>query len=236
MNNRIFSGRDEETSTLRQLKILVAVLIISNVALGIFAFYFLRTVDRKYSTLIDQTVRPMNDMQELTALIGAAMHSTNPTLFGGSAESRAEMLQRAGLALKHDRDVRNQILQREWLAADSDDRLKFQNAGEAFSKVAEETITLLGSGRTIEAGQQREQFLRPVRDRYVAATTQAADALEAQSRRYNDMLTARTSSLSNMMLGLASWPLMILATLLLVTALFVIVVLLNVFLFRRDLI
>lgn len=219
---------------MRQLKILVVVLIVSNIALGIFGFYFLRTVDRRYSTLIDQTVRPMNDMQELTALISQAMHNTNPTLFGGSAESRAEMLQRARLALDRDRDLRNQIVQREWFATDSADRLKFQNAGEAFNKVAGETITLLGSGRTIEAGQQREQFLRPARDRYVAATTQAADALEAQSRRDSDTLTARTGSISNIMLGLGSWPLMILAGLLLVTALFVIVVLLNVFLFKRE--
>src|ERR1700716_1110014 len=104
MNNRIFGGRDEDTSTLRQL--------------------------------------------------------------GGAAENGAEMLQRARLAL--DRDLRNQMLKWEWLPTNSDNRLKFQNAGEAFSKTAAETITLL---------------------------------------------------------GLASWPLMILAGLLFVTAVFVIVVL-----------
>ena len=127
MNNRIFGGRDEDTSTLRQL--------------------------------------------------------------GGAAENGAEMLQRARLAL--DRDLRNQMLKWEWLPTNSDNRLKFQNAGEAFSKTAAETITLLGLRPTIEAGQQREQFLRPACNRYVAATTQAADALEAQSRHYNYKLTAR---------------------------------------------
>jgi hypothetical protein len=36
MSNRFFSGPHDERSILRQLKVLVAILVLSNVALGVF--------------------------------------------------------------------------------------------------------------------------------------------------------------------------------------------------------
>ena len=71
---------DTTASMLRQLKLLVMVLIISNVALGAYGFYLLRTIDRNYSALIDQSVPILNRLQTLTAGASDAMRSTNPDL------------------------------------------------------------------------------------------------------------------------------------------------------------
>jgi hypothetical protein len=235
MPNRVLSGpADDQTSILRQLKILVIVLILSNIGLGIFGFYFLRTIDRKYSTLIALAVPTLNDMQTLTMFIGDAMRSTNPTLFGDNPQSRAEMSQRAHTALERDRDLRNSILKREWLPRDAEERLNFQNAGDAFSRTAAEVVGLFESGESAEASRQREQSLRPAFNRYVTATTKAADVLEDESLRTSDILTASTVSTSKIMLGLASWPVIILCGFLLITALFVIGVLLKVLFSGRE--
>ena len=43
------SSPNEHTATLRQLKLLVVVLVLSNVGLGIFSFLLLRRLDRQYS-------------------------------------------------------------------------------------------------------------------------------------------------------------------------------------------
>jgi hypothetical protein len=230
MSNRVFSGPRDERSILRQLKILVAILVLSNVALGVFGFYFLRTVDRKYSSLIAQAVPTLNDLQTVTAMSVEAMRSTNPALFGDSPQSRAEMVQRARVALERDRGLRSQALQREWLSRDAEERLNFQNAGDAFSRTAAEVIDLFESGQSAEASRQREQSLRPAFHRYVAATTKVADELKAKSVETSGTLTARTVNISNMMLGLASWPVMLLCVFLLGMAIFVIVVLLRLFL------
>jgi hypothetical protein len=93
---------------------------------------------------------------------------------------------------------------------------------------------LFESGDRAEASRQREQSLRPAFDRYVTATTRAADMLKAQSLRTSGILTAKTGNVSNMMLGLASWPVIILCAFLLITAVFVMVILLKVFVFKQE--
>jgi len=234
MPNRVFSGPDNELSILRQLKVLVVVLILSNIALGFLGFYFLRALDRKYSRLIDQAVPTLHQLQTLTAASLDAMRSTNPTLLGDSPQSRTEMLQRARVAIERDRDLRDRALKREWLSTETDERLNLETAGETFSRAATEIVSLFESGDRVEASRQREQSVRPAFDRYVAATTKAADALRAQSLRRSDTLTATTGSVSNMLLGLASWPVIILCAFLLITAVFVIVILLKVFFFTQE--
>jgi len=219
----------DQSATVRRLKMLVVALILSNLATGIFAFYFLRQIDTKYSVLIAEAVPSLNELQTLTAASMDAMRSTNPSLFGDSAESRAEMAERARAALERDNDLRASALKREWFFIDAGARQNFQDAGEAFSQTAAEVVRLLGTGKKPEASKQREQLLRPAFERYVAATTKAADVLRAESLRTSDKLTARTGNMSNMLLGLASWPVILFCMLLLVTALFVIAVLLKVF-------
>ena len=144
------------------------------------------------------------------------------------------MLQRARVAIERDRDLRNRALKREWLSTETDERLNLEAAGETFSQAATEIVSLLESGDRAEAGRQREQSLRPAFDRYVTATTRAADMLKAQSLRTSGTLTANTGNVSNMMLGLASWPVIILCAFLLITAVFVMVILLKVFVFKQE--
>ena len=222
MTSHHVSASGRQSATVHRLKMLVVALIISNIVLGVCGVYFLRTVDRKYSILIDQAVPTLNDMQTLTMFVGDAMHSTNLTLFNDSTPNRMEMVQRARTAIERDRQLRNSILKREWLSRNAEERLHFQNAGEAFSQEAEHIASLLESGDTAEAIRRREQSLRPAFNRYVVATTKAADILEAESIRTSDKLTVRTGSMSNMLLGLASWPVILFCILTLVTAVFVI--------------
>lgn len=232
--NRVSSSLDNETSMLRELKILVAVLVLSNIALGGFSFYFLRAIDRKYSALIEQAVPTLNDMQTLTALITEAMRATNPRLFGESPQGRAEAVAHARIALERDRDLRNSILKRDWLSRDNEDRVDFQTAGEAFSPAVGEVISLFESGKDAEANKRREESLRPAFERYLETTTKAADVLEAQSLKTSDIYTERTVSISKMMLGLGSWPVLIMGIFLMITAVFIITVLLKVIVFRGE--
>ena len=234
MSNRVFSEPEHEKSMLRQLKIIIVVLVLSNIALGCFGFYFLRAIDRKYSDLIDLAVPTLNDMQTLTAVSGDAMRATRPVLFGETTQSRTEAAQKARLALERDRTLRNSILKREWLTRDTDERVDFQNAGEDFTRAAAGVIGLLEAGQATDARQRREQSLRPAFNRYVTATTKAADVLEAQSMKTSDLFTAKTVSLSKVMLALGSWPVMMMGIFLMITAVFIIAVLLKVFIFREE--
>jgi hypothetical protein len=58
--------------------------------------------------------------------------------------------------------------------------------------------------------------------------------LEAQSLKTSDLFTEKTVSLSRIMLALGSWPVVMMGIFLIVTAVFIIAVLLKVFIFREE--
>lgn len=226
MRNQSLSDSDRQKSILRWLKTLVVVLVLSNIALGGFGFYYLRTIDRKYSDLIEQAVPTLDRLQELTARSMEAMRNTNPASFGGSAESQAEAMQRARTNLGREAALRDLIGKSEWHSAGVNEPAAFQNAGETFNKTAMEVVSLFGAGRTAEAVKLREQSLRPAFERYVSATTEAADLLQSQSLKASNTVREKTHSVSRMMLGLAGWPVIVISLFLLTTAIMVALVLL----------
>jgi hypothetical protein len=187
----------------------------------------LRTIDRKYSTLIDQTVPTLNELQTLTAVSMAAMHNTSPTLFDTSPEG----IQHAHGAIESDRALRGKALERKWLALKPNERKEFRDAGDAFTRGALEVVALIESGRSPEANQLREQSLRPVFHRYVESTTKTADILEADSLKMSDTLTEKTGNFSHVMLGIGGWPVVIVGLFFLTVIVFVAAVLLRVSVF-----
>ena len=216
---------DRQMSLLRRLKALVVVLIVSNMALGVFGFYCLRAIDHKYSELIDRTVPLMDQMQELTAVSAHAMRGTNPAFFS-PAENQRAATERAREGLDRDEKLRGLLVRTDWDPAREDEQETLQNAGDTFSRVARQVVDLFSAGRTAEATKLREESLRPAFERYVAATTQAADLVKEHSLKTSDAFTERTHSISKMMLGLASWPVIALTLFFTVTAALAVVVLL----------
>jgi hypothetical protein len=232
MSDRIFATPESQKTALRQLKILVVILIVSNIGLGLFGIYVLRSVDRKYSALIHQTVPPINELQTLTAWSVDAMRSTNPSLFQPSPNGSSRPVQQAQNMIERDRELRTRALQREWLGLKPGERQDLLEAGDAFTRESLEVLHLFETGHNAEAGQRRETVLRPAFDRYVASMTKTADVLEAESLRTSGRLTEQTGSISHIVLGLASWPFMIVGLFFLAVIIFVLGVLVRVTLFR----
>jgi len=223
-----------ESPAVRRLRLLVALLLLSNIALGGFGFYFLHSINKKYSELIDRTLPTLVDLRSLTVGTAQAMLRTNPVAFDQSQESRSRLLERARVAVESDRTLRDHLLLRDTLSADKDEQSDLRTAGDAFDSSASQVLKLIEANQMTEAGTEREQALRPSFDRYLEKTTQAADRLEASSLKASDSLSSRTSQLSKLMLGLGGWPLLIPVVLLLSTLVFVILLALNVYSFKRK--
>ena len=139
---------------------LVLVLVISNIALGGFGFYFLRGLDEKYSALLGQTVPALSDLQTLTAMAGEAMHRTNPNLMGPPGE-QGQMLERTRQAIEDDRALRGTVLRRRWLPTDANERREFERAGDAFTRAANadsRCVILTGSGKAFCAGMDLDEL------------------------------------------------------------------------------
>ena len=222
MAKSVSSSLSDQASSLRSLKRLVVLLVVSNLALGVFSVYLLRTIDQRYSALIDRSVPVLNDLQTLTAQSANAMHRTGPALLNAPAENRADLLRDARTALDQDRGFRNRLVKGDWLSSRPDGKLEFQKAGDDFTRAASEVLRQVAGGQTEEASRLRETALRPAFDRYLAVTTRVADLLQAESQQTNLDYTAKTNSLSHLVLGLAGWPLLVFVALLLLVVVLVI--------------
>jgi hypothetical protein len=210
-------------STTRQLKWLVIVLVISNITIGLFSMVALRQADRRYSDLIDRSVPVLNDLQTLTACAMQAMSATNVDRFhqaGSRAASTANQAFAADLSLRH------KVLGEKWIPSELPERDQMQTAGDVFTKDANATLALLERGDWTAAATERETQLRPAFDHYVNTITVAANALEAESRNANASESKRTSKITTVLVGFASWPIIVVVALLLITAAFVLVLML----------
>jgi hypothetical protein len=88
---------------------------------------------------------------------------------------------------------------------------------------------LYAAGNVAEASRLRDEKFLPAFDQYVTAMGKAADAIESQSLSVSKDYTAKTHSLSTIVLGVAGWPLIVMMALLLLTVCFVVVLM---FVFR----
>jgi hypothetical protein len=219
----------DSARSLRQMKLVVAILIASNLGLGVFSFFLLRKIDRQYSSLIVHSVPVLNDLQTLTAASIDAMRLTNPDLFTPPVGPKKDLPARARAALEKDRAVRARILTQEWLASGGKERATLEQAGSEFSRLSEKALGLLLEAKLEEADRYRETTLRPVFERYITAVTTAADSLNTESARMNEELSGRVGGSTLWILGLASWPMLLTGALLLFVAVFVLVLM---FLFR----
>jgi len=222
MANPVATSFSGQTASLRNLKRLVVLLVCSNIALGVFSVYLLRSVDQRYTELLGHSVPVLNDLQTLTAQSVAAMRGTGTTLSNAPAEARADLVQRAREAIRRDRDLRNRLLKGDWLASKPDGKTDFQTSGEAFTQASTDVLNLFAAGKIAEATALRDRAVRPVFDQYLDSTTKVADLLQTESQRTNADYTAKTGSLSTIVLGLAGWPLLVFGALLLLVMILVI--------------
>ena len=100
---------------------------------------------------------------------------------------------------------------------------ELQSVGDRFSDSARELIGLLEAGRMSEAARYREDIVRGLFERYVVVITKSADLVQDESLRLSGSLTDNTDHMSNLVLGIASWPVLLLGGLLVLTAGFVVV-------------
>ena len=229
MSKSAFPGSPDHAATLRRMNLLVVLLVVSNIATGVFSVYLLRSVDQRYSELVSQSVPALNDLRELMSDTVMAMRSTNPRSFTGPNANGPEALQTARSRLATVQKFRKETLQDAGFAADPADRTAIQAMGEAFEQVAADLSRLYAAGNLAEAVRLREEKLLPAFDRYIAAMGKVADTVEARSLTTSKDYTTKTHSLSTIVLGVAGWPLIVMMGLLLLTVCFVVVLM---FVFR----
>ncbi len=206
---------------MRNLKLLVLVLLLSNVGLGVLSFFLLRAVDARYTDLLDRTVPLLNDLQTLTAKSVEAMRGTNPEEIEKKTGSRSVIIGNGLAGVANDRAMREKALAKEWPAELAGGHDEVRKAGEQFTRLCEEVLGLQAAGNRDGAKQARDERLRPAFDRYLDVLTKTADLVEEHSGKTNNQYSGRTGNFSKIVLGIGSWPVLAVIALLVFTALFI---------------
>jgi len=213
-------------SSTRPWQIAVLILVVSNLALGCFSVYLLRRIDRTYSSLITGAVPLLNALQTLTAQTIDTMRRTGSGLTATSAPDRDLAVTSALQAIASDHRLRSETLRLIWTPSLQTAQTELATAGDVFSTAATQVVERFRIESADAASAHRERVLRPAFDRYLSAATKAADLLEAESLRTNEAITSESGRMTTVVLGLASWPLLVGASLALLTTLFIVVLML----------
>lgn len=218
------TGVYDQSATARQLKVLVVVLVLSNLGLGLFSVYLLRSLDQAYLNLISHSVPVLADLNEVTVAVASAHRLSGPSaLLGQPASARPGAIERARAALVKQRRLTQALLERPGLDFSADKIAALQRDAQQFSSGLADMLALAEKGDVAAAARLRESSLLPAFDDYLATLGRMTDEVEASSQRQSSAATERTERLSRVVLGVASWPVLVLVALLLVTAVFVLV-------------
>lgn len=221
----------KEQSSGRNLKILVVVLVLSNLFTGLLSVYLLRNLDGRYGDLVRHSSGLMNDLQTVTADAAVAMRRTDPFFFQNvNGQQLATAIRTAKSAIDEDQLLRASVLKRAWSPRLKSQHEQLEQAGTDFTWSAEKVVGLFAEGRAEEATRIRQQELRFAFERYLAITTAVADALLDDTKRVSQSYSDESQVSSHVMLSFASWPVLLALAVLLATFVFVVSL---IILFRR---
>ncbi len=193
---------------MRRLRLLVAVLVLSNCALGVFSVFLLRKLDHDYSGLIDQTLPLMSQLRaagrentDAYRALVAGLVETDPALC-------AEAATRARQALSRGRAARIRVAQSPVLRQKPGLLNEMEEAGAGFEAIAENLLPRLSADATPASERIRFELLEKALERSRAANRALQDYVEERSQALSDTISGEVRSRSALVLGVASWPLL----------------------------
>jgi len=201
----------------QRLKLLIGILVVSNLVLGVLSFRFLVTLDTDYNELIDRSLPTINHLRGMTSESSVTHRSLTFALSAQQPDRRAGYLKTAEQALaKEERHVRDvtPVLDAE-LGAETGARLK--KAHDLYYTQSLALVALLREGKRQEAGD-RVHEMREALDAFMTTVADIADAFAQRSQDEGDLVSANVRTRGTIMLGLGGWPLAIAAALTLLIA------------------
>ena len=196
----------------KRLKLLIGILVVSNLVLGVLSFRFLVTLDADYNELIDRSLPTINHLRGMTSESSVAHRSLTFALSAQQPERQAGYLKTAEQALakeeRHIRDV-TPVLDAE-LGAETVARLK--KAHELYAARSSALMALLREGKPQEAGD-RVREMREALDAFMTTVANIADTFAQRSQDEGDLVSANVRKHGTIVLGLGGWPLVVAATL-----------------------
>ncbi len=192
---------------MRRLRLLVAVLVLSNCALGVFSVFLLRKLDQDYTVLFDQTLPLMSQLRAAGRENTDAYRALVTGLVEVDPALCAEATIRARQALSRGRAARVRLAQSPVLRQKPGLLNEMEEAGAGFEAIAENLLPRLTAEASPASERIHFELLEKALERSRAANRALQDYVEERSQALSDTISGEVRTRSALVLGVASWPL-----------------------------
>jgi len=201
--------------------VLILALLASNLLVGVLSLLFLRSMDERYSTLLNSSVPVINNLRTLTRELSTVQRLARRVVDPENETAWKDLIPQM------DEDSNNALaraLEVSRLAMFKDTRhagiiAKF---GKEYDQKVDQFIALGRAGKLTEANKFNTEVLRPYYDNYQVALDAAADYVERQGNDLRDRYAQDSRLFGGFLLAFAGWPLLAAGVLVLVMGLLVI--------------
>ena len=214
----------------QQLKLLVLVLVLSNIILGLLSVFLLRSLNRDYSLLIDDSVPTMNHIRSIGKEANETFRAVIMGLVNDDPAVCAMAIQRAQHALESEKKNRARVFSASILQEKPALLAELRQTGEAYEQMAASLISRITPNTTTEDERIRINQIQQTVDHYSIVVGKALDFVESHSRTANGTYSKSVRLRSALMIVLASWPVLVAG---LVVTLTVVVVSILLLLFKQ---
>jgi len=180
-------------------------LLVSNVAVGGAAVFFLKQLDQKYSELVATGLPALDGLRALTRDTSALQRASLRTTVAATAAVRADELGRIDQSRRAMQTSLDNLDTEHLLDPAEINQLRTA-AAAYFAVVAEFEREARADNMTVATKLQREK-MRPAYDHHLAVIDQTAQRLVAVGTALNEEYSNRMRGTATLLGALAGWPL-----------------------------
>lgn len=201
--------------------VLILALLASNLLVGVLSLFFLRSMDQRYSALLDRSVAPINSLRTLTRELGAVQRFARRVIDPDNETAWADLLPQMDDASNAALAQAVEIARMD-LIKDTRHRAIIEKFAKDYDQKVDRFLVLVRDRRFAEANKFNTDDLRPAYDNYQLALDAAADYVQRQGSDLRDSYAKDSRLFGGFLLAFAGWPLLAAAGLIVVMGLLVI--------------
>jgi hypothetical protein len=203
-------------------------LLVSNLAVGVLSLYVLRSVNQRYTHLLDRSVPTLNGLRTLTRELSGVQRLARRIVDPDNERAWSDLLPQmddaSNLAQSHARDLaRNEAF------ADSPLRGTLERFSIEYDQKVDAFLGLARAKKFDEANHYNFDVLRPCYDNYQNALDDAAEHVQQQGRDLRDRYAEDSRFFGGLLLAFAGWPLLAGLAAIVIMAVFIVGLLVSVF-------
>ena len=208
--------------------VLILALLASNLLVGVLSLFFLRSMDQRYSALLDRSVPLLNNLRTLTRELGGVQRLARRISDPDNETAWAALLPQMG-AESHSARLHAHEVSAMDLLRDTRHVTALARISQEYDEKVVQFLALAKAQRIPEANQYNIDVLRPAYDRYMDVVDGAANFVEREGSDLRARYAEDSRLFGGFLLAFAGWPLLAAAVIIVVMTLLVIGLLVAVF-------